>query len=208
MFRFPSIRCLLLIGFALFVPSALAAKTILVFGDSLSAGYGIRQEVSWPALLGKLLREKQLDYNVVNASISGETTSGGRTRIDAALTKYSPQVVIIALGANDGLRGLPVATMRANLVAMAASAQRKKARVLIVGQRLPPNYGNYAVQFQNAFREVATTRKTALVDFLLEGIAAQPQFFQADNLHPTADAQPFILQNVWLGLEPLLRYAP
>jgi acyl-CoA thioesterase-1 len=208
MFRFPSIRCLLLIGFALFVPSALAAKTILVFGDSLSAGYGIRQEVSWPALLDKMLREKQLDYNVVNASISGETTSGGRTRIDAALAKYSPEIVIIALGANDGLRGLPVATMRANLMAMTASAQRKKAKVLIVGQRLPPNYGYYATQFQNAFREVATTRKTARVDFLLDGIAAQPQFFQADNLHPTAEAQPILLDNVWRGLEPLLNYAP
>ncbi|MBK7326961.1 MAG: arylesterase [Propionivibrio sp.] len=208
MFRFPSIRCLLLIGLVLLAPTALAAKTILVLGDSLSAGYGIRQEVSWPALLDKMLREKQLDYNVVNASISGETTSGGRTRIDAALAKYSPEIVIIALGANDGLRGLPVATMRANLMAMTASAQRKKAKVLIVGQRLPPNYGYYAAQFQNAFREVATTRKTARVDFLLDGIAAQPQFFQADNLHPTAEAQPILLDNVWRGLEPLLNYAP
>ena len=200
MFRFPSIRCLLLIGLVLLAPTALAAKTILVLGDSLSAGYGIRQEVSWPALLDKMLREKQLDYNVVNASISGETTSGGRTRIDAALAKYSPEIVIIALGANDGLRGLPVATMRANLMAMTASAQRKKAKVLIVGQRLPPNYGYYAAQFQNAFREVAMTRKTALVDFLLDGIAAQPQFFQADNLHPTAVAQPIPVSYTHLTL--------
>lgn len=158
--------------------------------------------------MDNLLREKQLDYNVVNASISGETTSGGRARIDAALVKFSPQIVIIALGANDGLRGLPVATMRINLMAIAASAQRKNAKVLIVGQRLPPNYGYYAIQFQNAFGEVATARKTALVNFLLEGIAAQPQYFQADNLHPTAEAQPILLQNVWRGLEPLLKYAP
>ncbi|MFZ4535893.1 arylesterase [Propionivibrio sp.] len=205
MFRFPSIHCLLLIGLTLLVPTAEAAKTILVFGDSLSAGYGIRQDVAWPALLAKRLQEKQLDYNVVNASISGETTSGGRTRLDAALARYAPQIVIIALGANDGLRGLPVATMRNNLSAMAESAQQKKAKVLIIGQRLPPNYGAYAVQFKNTFSEVAKTRNTALVDFLLEGIAAQPQFFQADNLHPTAEAQPRLLDNVWRGLEPLLK---
>ena len=205
MFRFPFIHYLLLIGLTLLAPTAQAAKTILVFGDSLSAGYGIRQDAAWPALLAKRLQEKQLDYNVVNASISGETTSGGRTRLDAALARHAPQIVIIALGSNDGLRGLPVATMRDNLSAMTDSAQQKKAKVLIVGQRLPPNYGAYAMQFHNTFGEVAKTRKTALVDFLLDGIAAQPQLFQADNLHPTAEAQPHLLDNVWRGLEPLLK---
>ncbi|WP_301102546.1 arylesterase [Propionivibrio sp.] len=205
MLRFPSISCLLLVGLACLAPTAQAARTILVFGDSLSAGYGIRQDLAWPALLAKRLQQKQLDYNVVNASISGETTSGGRARLDGALTRHAPVIVIIALGANDGLRGLPVTTVRDNLMAMTIGAQQKKAKVLIVGQRLPPNYGAYAVQFHKVFGEVAKTRKTALVDFLLEGIAAQAQLFQADNLHPTAEAQPRLLDNVWQGLEPLLK---
>lgn len=205
MLRFPFIRYWLLITLTLIAPVAEAARTILVFGDSLSAGYGIRQEASWPSLLTKRLQQKQLDYNVVNASISGETTSGGRTRIDATLARHTPQIVIIALGANDGLRGLPVHTMRDNLKAMIDSAQKKKARVLIVGQRLPPNYGAYAEQFHDVFAEVAKARKTALVDFLLEGIATRPEFFQADNLHPTADAQPVLLNTIWRELEPLLK---
>ncbi len=205
MFRFPSLRYLLLIGLALLAPAAHAARSILVFGDSLSAGYGIRQDAAWPSLLAKRLQEKSLDYNVVNASISGETTSGGRSRLNAALAKHSPSIVIIALGANDGLRGLPITTMRDNLTAMVDSAQKSKAKVLIVGQRLPPNYGAYAVQFHETFSDVAKARKAALVDFLLDGVATQPQLFQADNLHPTAEAQPRLLDNVWRGLEPLLK---
>ena len=197
---FPLIVCLLLAA-----PTAQAARTILVFGDSLSAGYGIRQDDAWPALLAQRLQQKRFDYNVVNASISGETSSGGRTRLPAALDKHSPAVVIIALGANDGLRGLPIATLRDNLATMTASAQQKKARVLIVGQRLPPNYGAYAGQFHSVFGEVAKARRAALVDFLLDGIADQPQFFQADHLHPTGEAQPRLLDNVWPGLEPLLK---
>jgi acyl-CoA thioesterase-1 len=204
MLRFPNYRGLLLAGLMLFAPAAQAVKTILVFGDSLSAGYGIRQDAAWPALLAKRLQEKKRDYNVVNASISGETSSGGRTRIDAALAKSSPQVVIIALGANDGLRGLPVAQLRDNLTAIVSSAQKSKARVLLVGQRIPPNYGQYAIQFHKVFAEVARARKTALVDFLLEGVAADPQMFQSDNLHPTAAAQPLLLNNVCRGLAPLL----
>ena len=199
------VSCLLLIGLGCLAPAAQAAKTILVFGDSLSAGYGIRQDAAWPALLGTRLAQQRLDYNVVNASISGETTSGGRARLAAALARHSPAIVIIALGANDGLRGLPIATLRDNLGAMTASAQAKKARVLIVGQRLPPNYGDYAVQFHKTFAEVAKARQAALVDFLLAGIGDQPQFFQADHLHPTAQAQPRLLDNVWAGLEPLLK---
>ena len=202
--RFPIIFCLL-VGFALLAPTAQAAKTILVFGDSLSAGYGIRSDAAWPALLAQRLQEKKLDYSVVNASISGETTSGGRTRIDAALAKHAPQIVILALGANDGLRGLPIATMRENLATIAGSAQKKKAQVLIVGQRLPPNYGAYATEFHNAFGDVAKLQKTALVDFLLDGVATQANLFQADNLHPTAEAQPRLLDNVWRGLAPLLK---
>jgi acyl-CoA thioesterase I len=194
-----------IVGLLLVAPTAQAAKTILVFGDSLSAGYGIRQDDAWPTLLAQRLKQQRLDYNVVNASISGETSSGGRARLPAALDKHSPAIVIIALGANDGLRGLPIATLRDNLATMTASAQQKKARVLLVGQRLPPNYGAYAVQFHQVFGEVAKTRKAALVDFLLEGIADQPRFFQADNLHPTREAQPRLLDNIWPGLEPLLK---
>ena len=182
-----------------------AARNILVFGDSLSAGYGIPQEAAWPSLLAKRLEQKRLDYSVTNASISGETTSGGRTRLAAALDKTQPAVVVIALGANDGLRGLPVKTMRDNLAAMAEAAQKKNARVLIVGQRLPPNYGPYATQFHEAFAAVAKEKKTALVDFLLDGVATRPELFQADNLHPTAEAQPMLLDTVWQGLAPLLK---
>ena len=205
MFRFPSLRCLLLVGLIVLAPAAQAARSILVFGDSLSAGYGIRQEAAWPSLLSKRLQQKSLDYSVVNASISGETTLGGRNRLEAALAKHSPAIVIIALGANDGLRGLPIGTLRDNLAAMTDSAQKSKAKVLIVGQRLPPNYGAYAVQFHEAFGDVARTKKAALVDFLLDGVATQAQLFQADNLHPTAEAQPRLLDNVWRGLEPLLK---
>ena len=200
-----NVRSLLLIGLILLSPAIQAAKTILVFGDSLSAGYGIRTDAAWPSLLAKRLQEKQLDYSVVNASISGETTSGGRARLNATLNKHKPSVVIIALGANDGLRGLPIATLRDNLTAMTESAQKKKTKVLIIGQRLPPNYGAYALQFQNTFSDVAKSKNTALVSFLLDGLATQPQFFQADNLHPTAEAQPRLLDNVWRVLEPLLK---
>ncbi len=196
---------MLLASLLLLAPLAQAAQTILVFGDSLSAGYGIRQDAAWPALLARRLQEKGLDYNVVNASISGETSSGGRSRIDAALATHSPRVVIVALGANDGLRGLPIAQLRDNLTEIVASAQKANARVLLVGQRVPPNYGSYALQFHKAFGEVARVRKTALVDFLLEGVATEPQLFQADNLHPTAAAQPLLLNNVWRGLAPLLQ---
>ena len=199
------VSCLLLIGLGCLAPAAQAAKTILVFGDSLSAGYGIAQDAAWPTLLAKRLQEKGFDYSVVNASISGETTSGGRTRLEPALAKFSPQIVVLALGANDGLRGLPIATMRNNLKAMTDIAQKNRAQVLIVGQRLPPNYGAYADQFHAAFGSVADSRKTAFVDFLLDGVATQPDLFQADNLHPTAEAQPRLLDNVWGELEPLLK---
>lgn len=196
---------MLLIGLALLAQNAFAARTILVLGDSLSAGYGIRQEAAWPSLLNKRLQEKKLDYSVVNASISGETSSGGRSRIDAALAKHAPAIVIIALGANDGLRGLPIATLRDNLSAIVDSVQKVKAKPLIVGQRLPPNYGAYALQFYGTFGDVAKAKKTAIVDFLLEGVATRPELFQADNLHPVAEAQPILLDTVWQGLEALLK---
>ena len=197
-------RSLLVAILITFSPAVFAAANILVFGDSLSAGYGIRQDAAWPALLNKRLAEKRLDYSVINASISGETTSGGRSRIDAALNKHKPSIIIIALGSNDGLRGLPITTLRDNLSAMISNAQKKNIKVLLIGQRLPPNYGAYASEFQQIFGEVAKARKTAFVDFLLAEIATRRELFQADNLHPTAEAQPILLDTVWKGLAPLL----
>lgn len=185
--------------------SALAAKTVLVFGDSLSAGYGIRPQEAWPALLEKRLSERRLNYNVANLSISGETTAGGRSRLVAALRDHRPSVVVIALGANDGLRGLPLVQMRANLEHMVTISQQAGARVALLGMRLPPNYGPYAEQFFQTFSELAKQHKTAYLPFLLEPVATHPAMFQADQLHPTAKAQPLILDHVWPALQPLLR---
>ena len=198
-------RCVLFILATALPMSALAARTILIFGDSLSAGYGIRQEAAWPVLLEKRLQERRLDYSVVNASISGETSSGGLSRLPAAITRHSPRVVVIALGSNDGLRGLPLATLNNNLGAMVDMALKANARVLLVGQRLPPNYGAYAAEFERTFAEIAKSRRIARVNFLLEGIAARRELFQADNLHPTAEAQPILMETVWKALEPLLK---
>lgn len=174
-------------------------------GDSLSAGYGIRPEQAWPSLLAKRLREKQLDYTVANLSISGETTAGGRARLGPALRQYHPAIVVIALGANDGLRGLPLAQMHDNLQAMIDASRKAGARILLAGMRLPPNYGPYADEFAASFQTLADAEKIALLKFLLEPVAQRSHAFQADNLHPTAAMQPFILDHVWLALQPLLK---
>lgn len=184
---------------------AWASHTILVMGDSLSAGYGIRPEQAWPSLLGRRLTEKRLDYTVANLSISGETTAGGRARLAAALERHKPSTVIIALGANDGLRGLPLAQMRDNLNAMIDASRASGARVLLAGMRLPPNLGPYADEFAATYRAIAQSRKTSLLPFLLESVAQRPNAFQADNLHPTAEMQPLILDHVWPALLPLLK---
>lgn len=186
-------------------PAMAAGKTILVFGDSLSAGYGIRPEAAWPSLLQGRLAEKRFDYSVANLSISGETTAGGRSRLPAALKQHRPAVVVLELGANDGLRGLQLPQMRSNLEAMIGAAKEVGARVLLVGMRLPPNYGPYATQFQAVFADLSKAHRVPLVEFLLAGIADQPALFQADMLHPTAEAQPRILDNVWPTLVPLLK---
>jgi acyl-CoA thioesterase-1 len=186
--------------------AASAAGTILVYGDSLSAAYGIGQKEGWVTLLEERLKQRKLDYSVANASISGETTSGGLARIDAALARLQPDVVILALGANDGLRGLPVAEIKANLARIVAAAQARKARVLVVGMRMPPNYGaKYNQAFVQAFAEVAKERRTAYVPFLLDGMADRRELFLSDQIHPSAQAQPIILDTVWKGLEPLLK---
>lgn len=182
------------------------AGTILVYGDSLSAAYGIGQKEGWVTLLEERLKQRRLDYTVANASISGETTSGGAARIDGALARFRPDVVILALGANDGLRGLPVPEIKANLVQIVRAAQARKARLLVVGMRMPPNYGpKYSQAFHQAFAEVAKENRTAYVPFLLEGMADRRELFLSDQIHPSAEAQPIILETVWKGLEPLLR---
>ncbi len=190
---------------ALFAAPAWAEDRILVFGDSLSAGYGIAVAQSWPALLQERLRAEKFPQRVVNASISGETSAGGRSRLPEALRQHRPRTVILALGANDGLRGLPLAQLRDNLEAMVRTAKEAKAKVLLVGMRLPPNYGPYADQFNALFAAVAKQEKTALLPFLLEPIALDDAAFQPDRLHPTAAAQPRILSHVWKALEPLLK---
>jgi acyl-CoA thioesterase-1 len=185
---------------------AQAADTVLVFGDSLSAGYGIAMRQSWPALLAERLRAEKLPQTVVNASISGETTAGGRSRLPAVLRQHRPAVVVLALGANDGLRGLPLAQTRDNLAAMLRAAKAAGARVLLVGMQLPPNYGpDYTREFNALFTTLARQEKTALLPFLLEPIALDEAAFQADRLHPTAAAQPRILAHVWQSLKPLLK---
>ncbi|RKT49574.1 acyl-CoA thioesterase-1 [Azonexus fungiphilus] len=196
---------LFLLSLLVVAPSAFAARTILVMGDSLSAGYGIRPQQAWPSLMQERLRELRLDYSVANLSISGETSAGGRSRFAAALKEHQPAVVVLALGANDGLRGLPLQQMENNLAAMIAAARKAGARVLVAGMRLPPNYGPYAEQFFQRFGEVAKAEKTAYLPFLLEPVATRPELFQADRLHPTAEAQPLLLDHLWPALRPLLR---
>ena len=195
----------LALALVLAFPAQAAGKRVLVFGDSLSAGFGIAVAQSWPALLGERLRASGSSAEVANASISGETTAGGRTRLGAALEQFRPGIVILALGANDGLRGLPVAAMKDNLAAMTAMVRNSGARVLLVGMRLPPNYGpQYTQDFDAAFREISRREKVPLLPFLLEPVALDREAFQADGLHPTAAAQPKILDHVWAALKPLL----
>jgi acyl-CoA thioesterase I len=185
---------------------AQATPTILVFGDSLSAAYGIPRESGWVALLSQRVQAGIPEYQVVNASVSGETTAGGLTRLPTLLQTHKPQLTILALGANDGLRGLPLLQTTRNLEAMITLAQKRGGKVLLVGMQLPPNYGAaYTSKFQNLFREVANRKKVRLVPFLLDGIATQADLFQADRLHPTAQAQPALLNNVWRELAPMLK---
>ncbi|MCV2216306.1 arylesterase [Thauera sp. Sel9] len=185
--------------------SAAQAATILVWGDSLSAGYGLKPGEAWPTLLQTRLEEKGFRHTVVNASVSGETSAGGRSRLPAALERHKPDIVILELGANDGLRGLKPQLLAENLEAMIAASREAGARVLLIGMQMPPNYGPaYTRRFAQAFDEVAKTQQVPLVPFLMEGFADQPERFLADGIHPTADAQPLVLDTVWNGLEPML----
>jgi len=198
------LKIILLVA-ALWLPCPVyAAKNILVFGDSLSAGYGIAVAESWVSLLQHELARSHPGYRVVNASISGETAQGGRQRIAGALRQHRPAAVIVELGANDGLRGFNVAGIEADLSRIIEDARAARARVLLVGMRLPPNYGEtYTLQFEKMYRKLAEKHRIGLLPFLLESVA--PEQFQADNLHPTKEAQPLLMRNVLKELKPLLR---
>jgi len=180
--------------------------TILVFGDSLSAEYGLPRGTGWVKLLSDRLAKEAAKYSVVNASISGETTSGGRTRLPQLLQQHRPAIVVLQLGANDGLRGLSLASMRENLTAMIRASQSAGARVLLIGMRVPPNYGReYSERFAGLYAQLARQEKAALVPFLLDGFADDLAYFQADRIHPSERAQPRMLEAVWPQLTPLLR---
>lgn len=188
------------------IPAQAAEKTLLILGDSLSAAYGIARQDSWPALLDERLREGKFNWRVANASISGETTAGGAARIAAALRQHRPQALILALGANDGLRGLPIAEMQRNLAYMVAAAKQRGVKVLLVGMRLPPNYGpSHSREFAAAYATLARQQRTGLVPFMMAGFADRPEFFLADGLHPNSAAQPLILETMWAALGPLLK---
>jgi len=189
--------------------AAFAAPTILVYGDSLSAAYGIPQSAGWVALLGERLKQRKSNYTVANASISGETSAGGAARIEGALAKTKPAIVIVELGANDGLRGLPIVQMKTNLTSIVQAAKRQGARVIIVGMQLPPNYGvPYVNEFRAAFREVARDERVSLVPFLFEDVPEKREMFQADNLHPTAAAQPILMENIWRKVATMMVVSP
>lgn len=180
--------------------------SILVLGDSLSAAFGIAEEESWVALLREQLQAEGYGYRVVNASISGETTTGGLRRLAAALEQHRPAIVILELGGNDGLRGTPLRTIRQNLASMIEMSQAAGARVVLAGMMMPPNYGPYADSFAAIFPALAEDYGIGLVGFFLEGIALDPALFLPDGIHPTAEAQPRLLDNVWPVLEPKLRH--
>ncbi len=199
-----------LAGLSTGVPAVAATpKTIVILGDSLSAEYGLARGTGWVALLEKQLKAEKIDAAVVNASISGDTTSGGRSRLPAVLAQHKPTHVIIELGGNDALRGLPLKMTEENLKAMTQAAQKAGAKVLLVGMQVPPNYGaDYSARFAGTFTTVAKAEKAALVPFLLKGVADRPnatELFQADRIHPTAQAQPAMLANVWPELKKLLK---
>ncbi len=211
--RVALLHCSLLVWAALCaapVPAqAAAGKTLLVLGDSLSAEYGLARGSGWVALLDKQLANDKLVAKVVNASISGDTTSGGRSRLPVLLKQHGPTHVVIELGGNDALRGLPLAMTRDNLLAMARDAKAAGAKVMVVGMQLPPNYGaRYGQDFSALFASVAQAEGAALVPFLLAGVADGPhaeRLFQPDRIHPKAEAHPRMLANVWVVMKPWLR---
>lgn len=200
------VRILVLTLLPFMASFALAKQpTILIMGDSLSAGYGIKPEEGWVHLLQQELIQKQQAI-MVNASISGETTSGGLTRLPKLLSTHKPNIVIIELGGNDGLRGQPLKIMRENLQTMIKLSQDSNAKVLLAGMQIPPNYGQrYTTQFRDIYPELAEKNKVQLIPFLLENIAGHSELIQGDNIHPTAEAQPLIVKNVTPPLLPMIK---
>ena len=197
-------RKILTLVVLLVVANAHAAEspTILVFGDSLSAGYGIDVDQSWVTLLQKRLDETGYEYRVVNASISGETTAGGATRIDSAIVTFEPELIILELGANDGLRGFPTASIQSNIETIARRARDSGAEVVLLGIRIPTNYGvRYTQAFEAVFSDVAADLEIRWIEFFMDGIALNDELLQEDRIHPNAEAQPMLLDNAW----PIIR---
>lgn len=179
---------------------------ILVYGDSLSAAYGIPQQQGWAALLQNKLKDQRYNYQVINASISGETTSGGLSRLNAKLVETKPAIVILGLGGNDGLRGLPIKEMNNNLDAMIQLSKKSGAKVLLLGMKIPPNYGpSYTSAFSQTFLQLSKAYETALVPFMLENVAGKQNLILDDGLHPNVLGQPIILDNLWETLKTLLK---
>ncbi len=184
-----------------------AAATIMVFGDSLSSGYGLPQGAGWVDLLQQRLARENYDYKVINASISGETTSSARNRIGATLTQHKPEIVVLELGGNDGLRGARIETIRSNLSTIIAACRKRGAKVLLIGMQLPPNYGSaYVEKFRVMYSAVAKAQRAPLVPFLLAGFADDRSVFQPDGIHPNAAVQPRMLDHVWKQLQPMLAH--
>ena len=205
MLRRAFVVAILAFAIAARIASAESSSVILVLGDSISAGYGLPAGSGWVSLLQERLKQEHRPHTVVNASVSGDTTAGGRARLEALLTRYRPAITVIELGGNDGLRGGSVDAMRQNLDAMTAAAQKAGSRVLLIGMRMPPNYGQaYVERFDATFAEVAKAHKTALVPFLFEGFGENEAMFQPDRIHPVVAAQSNLLDNVWRELKPML----
>lgn len=199
---------LIIFLFVLFfaVPASAATKTILVFGDSLSANYGISTEAGWVALLKQRLQTQSDNYQIINASISGETSLGGRNRIDQALSQHLPDIIILELGANDGLRGASVKSIYENLAAIITICQKNNVLVLLAGMQLPPNYGiTYTQKFQSVFQQLAENFQIKFVPFLLAGFGDKREFFQSDGIHPSEIAQHKIVENVWEILQTMIK---
>lgn len=193
-------------GLALYcLAQSATAGTVLIVGDSISAGFGLDTREGWASLLQTRLRQEGFDDKVVNASISGDTSAGGQARLPALLTEHTPQVVVLELGGNDGLRGQPPAQLRQNLAAMIDQSRQAGAKVLLLGMQLPPNYGvRYTTAFAEVYKELAKDKQVALVPFFLEGVGGVPELMQADGIHPAQGAQQRLLENAWPALKPLL----
>lgn len=204
-------KTILLLAFSIFFSAAVSASNILIMGDSLSAGYGLSSGEEWPALLQDKLQQNypEANYHILNASISGETSKGGLKRFKKALAKQNADIVILELGANDGLRGQSLKQMQSNLSQMIEQSLAAKAQVLLLGIRVPPNYGErYSQAFHQVYFDLAEQYELSFVPFFLENVAGHSELMQKDGLHPTADAQPIILENIWPKLIELLPKAP